>query len=179
MSYNFSIIILTPFSLGSLSHCSVMGHSGADAGNIFGRPCRTWWLRLWVPWPAKPLEGHHRPGKHRSHCQLLQYCRECNTSTCAFCPCKDITEWVMTIGTDTQMLGQRFSAGASNWYEELQMRPQHKDLRDSCAELPPSLAPIHHSHPSPEDPDEHLSPQQPHHVGTEPTPKQPHSITPL
>lgn len=54
---------------------------------------------------------------------------------------------VMTKGIDSQMPRQKFSAVAGNWYKWLQMSHeaervltmQHRDLRDSCRELPPSL----------------------------------------
>ena len=56
-------------------------------------------------------------------------------------------ERVMTKGIDTQMLRQKFSARAGNWYKWLQTSCEaervltmwHRDLRDSCGDLPPSL----------------------------------------
>lgn len=54
---------------------------------------------------------------------------------------------VMTKGIDTQRLRQKFGAGVGNWYKWLQTSREaervlnmwHRDLRDSCRELPPSV----------------------------------------
>lgn len=54
----------------------------------------------------------------------------------------------MTIGAHTQMLRQKFSDRAGNWYEWLQARPRHGDLRDSCE----GLGAFMHNPPTPTQP---------------------------